>query len=85
MATESLSAPVGTPFTLRIPGSSETGRRATRREVATLDEAVTAYEALRDESGEGASTFAAGSVTGPGGACWRISYNGRVQPKAVRP
>ena len=23
-------------------------------------------------------------VTGPGGALWRVSYNGRVQPK-VRP
>lgn len=73
-------------FVLRIPGSAETGRAAIRREVISLDNAVRLYEAARDASGEGASTFAPGSVTGPGGARWRISYNGRIQPsKAVRP
>lgn len=85
MATESLSAPTeAQPFLLTIPASPETGRRAIRREVASLDEAVTAYEALRDQSGEGASTFAAGEVTGPSGERYRISYNGRVWPVGVR-
>ena len=85
MPTADDTAPtVAQPFLLTIPASPETGRRATRCEVASLDEAVTAYEALRDQSGEGASTFAAGEVSGPGGARWRISYNGRVQPKGVR-
>lgn len=55
-------------YVLCIPGSGETGRPAVRREVATLDEAVRLLEAARDESGEGASTFASGSVIGPGGA-----------------
>lgn len=84
MATAKSTAPTGAPFTLDIPGSPETGRRAIRRSVASLDEAVTVYEQTRDESGEGASTFASGEVIGPGGARWRISYNGRVQPKAAR-
>jgi hypothetical protein len=66
---------------LTIPGSAETGRGAVRREVDSLEEAVALYERIRDESGEGASTFAAGGVTGPGGARWRIFYNGRVQPR----
>lgn len=84
MATHKSTAPaVAHPFLLHIPGSRETGRPALRREVASLEEAVTVYEAARDESGEGASTFAAGEVTGPGGARWRISYNGRIQPTAV--
>ena len=85
MATEKHSAPTEAhPFLLHIPGSPETGRPVLRREVASLDEAVALYEQTRDESGEGASTFAPGDVTGPGGARWRLSYNGRVQPK-VRP
>ena len=85
MATEKHSAPAEAhPFLLHIPGSRETGRHAIRCEVASLDEAVTVYEAARDESSEGASTFAPGEVTGPGGARWRVSYNGRVQPE-VRP
>lgn len=87
MATESLSAPAeAQSFILRIPASPETGRRAIRRAVSSLDEAVQLYESTRDESGEGASTFAAGEVRGPGGARWQISYNGRIQPRAgVRP
>ena len=85
MATAKSTAPtVAHPFLLHIPGSRETGRPALRREVASLDEAVALYEQTRDESDEGASTFAPGEVTGPGGARWRVSYNGRVQPK-VRP
>ena len=82
MATEKHSAPAEAhPFSLYVPGSRETGRPALRRAVVSLDEAVTVYESARDESGEGASTFAPGEVAGPGGARWRISYNGRVQPK----
>ena len=85
MATAKSTAPAEAhPFLLHIPGSRETDRPALRREVASLDEAVALYEQTRDESGEGASTFAPGEVTGPGGARWRLSYNGRVQPK-VRP
>lgn len=81
MAARQTTAPTPAhPFILTIPGSAETGRAAIRREVISLDEAVRLYEAARDESGEGASTFAPGSVTGPGGARWRISYNGRVKP-----
>lgn len=80
MATDTVSRASMAPFTLKIPGSPETGRRAIRHEVHSLDEAVHVYEAARDESGEGASTFAPGEVTGPGGARWRISYNGRIQP-----
>ena len=85
MATAKSTAPAEAhPFLLHIPGSRETDRPALRREVASLDEAVALYEQTRDESDEGASTFAPGEVTGPGGARWRLSYNGRVQPK-VRP
>ncbi|MGC8517384.1 MAG: hypothetical protein ACP5P4_02490 [Steroidobacteraceae bacterium] len=82
MATADPTAPtVAHPFVLHVPGSRETGRPALRREVASLDEDVTVYQSARDESGEGASTFAPGEVTGPGGGRWRVSYNGRVQPK----
>ena len=85
MATEKHSAPTAAhPFLLHIPGSRETGRPVLRREVASLDEAVTVYESVRDDSGEGASTFAPGEVTGPGGTRWRVSYNGRIQPKGVQ-
>ena len=81
MAIRNPTAPtVAHPFLLHIPGSPETGRPVLRREVASLDEAVALYEQTRDESDEGASTFAPGEVTGPGGARWRVSYNGRVQP-----
>jgi hypothetical protein len=85
MATRKNTAPAeALPFLLSIPGSHETGRRAIRRAVASLDEAVGLYEAVRDESGEGASTFAAGEVTGPNGERYRISCNGLVKP-TVRP
>ena len=85
MATHKSTAPVAAhPFLLHIPGSRETGRPVLRREVASLDEAVQVYERARDESGEGASTFAPGEVTGPGGTRWRVSYNGRIQPTGVR-
>jgi hypothetical protein len=83
--TASDTAPaVAQPFILRIPASPATGRLATRCAVASLDEAVGLYEAARDESGEGASTFAAGEVTGPNGERYCISYNGRLKPM-VRP
>lgn len=49
------------------------GKRATVR-VETLEEASAVYERLREESGEGASTFPDGRITGG----YRISYNGRV-------
>ena len=85
MAIRNPTAPTAAhPFLLHIPGSRETGRPELRREVASLDEAVALYEQTRDESGEGASTFAAGEVTGPGGTRWRVSYNGRIQPKGVQ-
>ncbi|MHB1542230.1 MAG: hypothetical protein ACYCV6_18750 [Steroidobacteraceae bacterium] len=86
MATRENAAPAeALPFLLSIPGSTETGRRAIRREVASLDEAVRLYEGARDACGEWASTFAAGEVIAASGARWRVSYNGRVQPKAARP
>lgn len=51
------------------------------REVATLQEASVRYEAVRDESGEGASTFPDGDVLDADGrSIARISYNGRVWP-----
>ena len=85
MATDTVSrAPTAQPFLFIIPGSRETGRSTLHREVASLDEAVTLYESIRDESREGESTFAAGAFVAASGAHWRISYNGHVQPKAVR-
>jgi hypothetical protein len=82
MPTADLPAPPSAhPFTLTIPGSAETGRGAGCHGVDSLEAAVELYERIRDESGEGAATFAPGAVTGPGGARWRISYNGRVQPQ----
>ena len=43
-------------------------------EVASLEEASRVYCTLRDESGEGASTWPNGTVTGG----YRVSYNGRI-------
>ena len=80
MATESLPAPIAAhSFVLRIPGSRETGRREFRALCETVEEAVVAYETLRDESGEGASTFPDGELSQTGGGNrYRISYNGRT-------
>jgi hypothetical protein len=52
------------------------GRRATMT-VKDLREASAVYQQLRDESGEGCSTFPDGFVTRDQ-AVYRISYNGRV-------
>ncbi|NNM62422.1 MAG: hypothetical protein HKM03_09655 [Steroidobacteraceae bacterium] len=57
-------------MTLRI------GRRMTVN-VADLPSASREYQRLRDESGEGGSTFPDGVVKGNSGT-YRISYNGRV-------
>lgn len=47
--------------------------------VSSLAEASAIYQRLRDESGEGASTFPFGKVhDAGGGANYVISYNGRV-------
>jgi len=45
--------------------------------LATLADASKVYQMVRDESGEGGSTFPDGKVSGPEGV-YRISYNGRV-------
>jgi hypothetical protein len=55
-------------LTLRI------GRRH-KIEVADLEEASRVYQRLRDDSGEGYSTFPDGRVS-PGN--YHVSYNGRV-------
>lgn len=48
-------------------------------EFATLAEARAKYLALRDESGEGASTFQSGTIKDAIFGCkLRISYNGRL-------
>jgi hypothetical protein len=52
------------------------GRRMTL-EVADLPAASREYQRIRDESGEGGSTFPEGIVKG-GSGTYRISYNGRV-------
>src|SRR3546814_4901224 len=57
-------------FTLQI------GRRH-KCEVTSLAQASQVYGRLRDESGEGASTFPDGKITGAGAAL-RVSYNGRI-------
>lgn len=62
---------------LTIKGNRSTGRAPLRAMVATLADAVRAYEEARDGSGEGASTFADGEVVADDGARVRISYNGR--------
>jgi hypothetical protein len=81
MPTANDTAPsVAHSFILRIPGSAETGRREFRALAETIEEAVIAYEALRDESGEGASTFADGELIEAGsGKRYRIHYNGRTE------
>jgi hypothetical protein len=48
------------------------GRRLTQP-VASLSEAINIYNDLRDQSGEGGSTFPTGSV-----GRYKISYNGRL-------
>jgi hypothetical protein len=64
------------------------GRRH-HSEHASIAAAVDHYCALRDDSGEGASTWPDGTVWEPCGPRLRISYNGRVwhgtTPVAVRP
>lgn len=46
--------------------------------VPTLAVAVAVFDRVRDESGEGASTFPDGKLNGDDGRALRISYNGRV-------
>lgn len=55
-----------TPLTLKV------GTRV-KHAVSDLAEASRIYQALRDQSGEGASTWPDGSV-----GRYRISFNGRV-------
>jgi len=52
------------------------GRRMTLQ-VRDLIEASREYQRVRDQSGEGASTFPEGRVKGASGS-YRVSYNGRV-------
>jgi len=60
------------------------GRRH-KVEVATLREASQVFSRLRDQSGEGSSTWPDGTVKGRDGT-FHISYNGRIWegPKANR-
>jgi hypothetical protein len=47
--------------------------------VRSYQHASEVYEAARDESGEGASTFPCGKITiGPNKVVAEVSYNGRV-------
>ena len=46
--------------------------------VPSLKVASDVFQRVRDESGEGCSTFPDGVVTADDGAKYRISYNGRV-------
>ena len=62
-------------MTLRI------GRRQTLP-VATLSEASLKYGRIRDESGEGGSTFPEGHIRSNDGSHYRVSYNGRVWHKS---
>ena len=48
--------------------------------VAGLLEASRHYEAMREESGEGASAFPEGKVLSAGKCVARVSYNGNVWP-----
>ena len=48
-----------------------------RFEVADLAEASLVYQRVRDESGEGGSTFGPGRIVGAAGPHY-VSYNGRV-------
>lgn len=45
-------------------------------EVADFSEASRVYDALRDASGEGASTFPEGDLRGT--AVYRVSYNAKI-------
>ena len=57
------------------------GRRHTTS-VQDLSQASAIYAMLRNESGEGASTFPNGKIT-DGKKTYRVSYNGRVWDKEV--
>jgi hypothetical protein len=61
---------------MRVMMTMHIGRRATVI-VADLREASALYQQLRDDSGEGCSTFPDAFVT-RGPSVYRISYNGRV-------
>ena len=52
------------------------GRRL-KKDVESLEEASRIYGELRDQSGEGASTFPDGRIR-DGKTTYRISYNGKV-------
>jgi len=63
-------------------------RKRTKQPIvcATFEEASKAYSQLRDESGEGASTWPEGRVYRGTQQIGRISYNGRVwKPKPWGP
>ena len=47
-------------------------------ECETLEDAQRLYAMMRDESGEGGSTFPSGVVRLPSGKKYQISYNGRA-------
>ena len=68
----------GQPFAFRL----SIGRRHTAA-CASLSDAATLFEHLRDESGEGASSWPDGRVVNrESGERFRISYNGRVWNEA---
>lgn len=48
------------------------------QEVSTLRQASEVFSSLRDESGEGGSTFPDGIVRDGNAVLARVSYNGRV-------
>jgi len=60
----------------QFAGQLKIGRRHTVR-VLSLEDASCVYQQLRDESGEGGSTFPDGELT-IGNRIYRVSYNGKV-------
>lgn len=63
-------------FTLKMRASKYTPAR--KIECASLAEASAAYVTVRDDSGEGGSTFREAVILAADGARYRVSYNGKV-------
>lgn len=57
------------------------GRRSSKHE--SVEQAAAHYAALRDASGEGASTWPEGRASDSDGTTYRISYNGRIWPQGA--
>ena len=65
-----------TYFNLYIPASKTRGRAHIT--CASLKVASQAYCTIRDETGEGGSTFPDGRIVSDDGDVYRVSYNGRI-------